>query len=301
MRPEIGWGAYIITYFFLGGVAAGAYFTAALAEIFGDRSDREMAKVGYYIAFPLVLICGALLIVDLGQPMRFWELLVQPSDASPAGWAPTFKLESPIQLGSFALLGFGFFSFLSLLDVWVEEGRVKFAPLRRFYTTVPRKLYAAVGVLFGWFLAGYTGVLVNTTAQPLWAATNWVGPLFLASAVSTGAAAISFIMAIRNRKQDAESEERLTRLDNTAILIEVAILLVVLATATGMTSAILSGTFSLVFWSFVAAGIVVPLVLQGPVSLGGGRLPRNLTALAAVLILVGGFLMRYLIVMVGQT
>jgi len=215
---------------FLGGIAAGAYFTAALAEIFGGKEDRELAKVGYYIAFPLVLICGVLLIVDLGQPQRFWELLVMPSDASPIGWAPMFKAQSPIQIGSYALIGFGVFSFLSLLDVWVEEGRIKFAPLRQFYNAVPRKLYAALGVLFGWFLAGYTGVLVNITAQPMWAETNWVGALFIASAASTGAAAIALVMAIRNREQDADAEARLTRMDNTAIIIEIAMLVIVLAT-----------------------------------------------------------------------
>ena len=55
-QPSFGWGVWIVLYFFLGGVAAGAYFTAALAEIFGDQRDRSMAKVGYTTkrsAFPM--------------------------------------------------------------------------------------------------------------------------------------------------------------------------------------------------------------------------------------------------------
>ncbi len=300
MQQPFDWGIYIISYFFLGGIAAGAYFTAALAEIFGGKEDRELAKVGYYIAFPLVLVCGVLLIVDLGQPLRFWELFITPNDASPIGWSPMFKAQSPIQIGSYALLGFGFFSFLSLLDVWVEEQRIRFAPLQKFYNVVPRKLYAALGVLFGWFLAGYTGVLVTTTAQPMWAETNWIGALFVASAASTGAAAIALVLAIRNRQQDADAGLRLTRLDNTALIVEIAMLVIVLATATTMARALTSGPLAIVFWSFIAVGIAVPLLLQARSSLGGAEPPRNLLALAAVLVLIGGFLVRYMIVMVAQ-
>ena len=55
-----GWHSLIIWYFFLGGIAAGAYVMAALADLFGDAEDRRAARVGYYLAFPLVCVCGML-------------------------------------------------------------------------------------------------------------------------------------------------------------------------------------------------------------------------------------------------
>jgi formate-dependent nitrite reductase membrane component NrfD len=300
-QPALGWGVWIGLYFFLGGVAAGAYFTAALAEVFGDQRDRSMAKVGYYIAFPLALLCAVLLIVDLGRPERFWELIMQPSTDSPIGWALTFKLQSPIQIGGFALAGFGFFSLLSLVDVWVEEGRLKFAPLRAFYNAIPRKLYASLGMLFGFFLAGYTGVLLNTTAQRMWAESNLIGALFLASAASTGAAAIALVMALRNRPEAAEAAGQLTRMDNTAIVIEVVILALVLLTGETLARALLTGPFVLAFLLFLAMGIVVPLAMQIRSTMGAGHLSRGLVAFASMLVLVGGLLMRFMILYVAQT
>ena len=66
--PE--WGMMIVAYFFLGGIAGGAYFTAAIADYFGEPRDGRVARIGYLISLPLVLLCGALLVADLGVPCR---------------------------------------------------------------------------------------------------------------------------------------------------------------------------------------------------------------------------------------
>ena len=294
------WTWYIIVYFFLGGVAAGAYFTAALADLFGGPSHREMAKVGYYIALPLIVICGILLIVDLGRPDLFWELIAHPDPSSPIGWSPTFKLMSPIQVGGFALTAFGFFAALSLADVWVEEGRLKVAPLRQFYSAVPRRVYAGIGVLFGFFVASYTGVLLTTTAQEYWSSL-FTGALFLASAASTGAASIGLVLAMINRADTHEAAERLTRMDNVMIVLEIVALVLVLATASGLAGAFFTGAMAVPFWLFVVIGIVVPLAMQFRVSFGGAHLPPAQIIVASLLVLAGGFVMRYAVLMVAQS
>src|SRR5262249_34362019 len=104
--PEWGW--WIILYFYLGGLAAGAYFLATLVELWGSPEDRDLARVGYRLAFPLVVVCGALLTVDLDRPERFWHMLFQSERveaAFAAGWplggwgemltSPMFKWWSP--------------------------------------------------------------------------------------------------------------------------------------------------------------------------------------------------------------
>src|SRR5512138_2960071 len=101
------WQWWIVFYFFLGGVAGGAYFLSAVIELVGSPEDRPAARMGYYIAFPLALVCAILLIVDLGRPERFWHMMV---------YSPTFlpwvSWVSPMSVGAFALLFFGLFSFL---------------------------------------------------------------------------------------------------------------------------------------------------------------------------------------------
>jgi formate-dependent nitrite reductase membrane component NrfD len=246
-------------------------------------------------------LCAMLLIVDLGQPTRFWELIAQPDASSPLGWALTFKPQSPIQVGGFALAGFGFFSLLSLLDVWVEEGRVRFAPLRAFYNKVPRKIYATLGVLFGFFLAGYTGVLLNTTAQGIWAESPFVGALFMASAASTGAAAIGLVLALRRPAETAAVANRLTRMDNAAILIEIAVFVLLLVSGPTLARALLAGPYLVWFLLFLALGIIVPLGMQFRSSRSDEHLPAGLAALASLLVLAGGLIMRAMLVMIAQT
>src|SRR5205814_7450971 len=72
-----GWHGLIIWYFYLGGIAAGAYVMAALADLFGDAEDRRGVRVGYYLAFPIVCVCGVLLIIDLRRPERFWHMVIE--------------------------------------------------------------------------------------------------------------------------------------------------------------------------------------------------------------------------------
>jgi len=79
--PEWQW--LIVFYFFLGGIAGGAYFLAVLIDLFGDPADRPLARLGYLVAFPLSVVCGVLLIVDLYRPERFWHMMLQSETLRP--------------------------------------------------------------------------------------------------------------------------------------------------------------------------------------------------------------------------
>src|ERR687887_390763 len=84
--PEWGW--WIIFYFFLGGIAAGCYFLATLLDLAGG-AGRELPRLGYLAAFPLICVCGVLLILDLHQPGRFWHMLFKSEvvhEALQEGW-----------------------------------------------------------------------------------------------------------------------------------------------------------------------------------------------------------------------
>ena len=61
--PEWRW--LIVAYVFLGGIAGGAYCSAALFDLVGDPRDRPLARLGYLVAFPCTAVCGLLLIFDL--------------------------------------------------------------------------------------------------------------------------------------------------------------------------------------------------------------------------------------------
>src|SRR5262249_6158168 len=140
------------------------------------------------VAFPLIVVSGLLLTLDLGQPLRFWHMLI----ASETG-SPMFKWWSPMSLGSWALLIFGGFAFLSFL------GEVGVRPLSHLPARGPLgALVGALGALFGLFIAGYTGVLLSVSNQPVWADSQLLGALFLASAASTAIALLVLVVEQRH-------------------------------------------------------------------------------------------------------
>ncbi len=139
------WHLLIVWYFFIGGIAGGAYFTAAIADNFGSDRDRGVFRIGYTLALLLIGLCGILLILDLGTPSRFMNMM------------GAFKFWDPMSIGAWMLGVFGLFAFLSAALAWVGgEAR---APLRR-------KL-SLLGTIFGFFLASYTGVLLSATRAAL--------------------------------------------------------------------------------------------------------------------------------------
>src|SRR6266511_3166446 len=119
------WTWYILFYFFLAGLAGGSYVIATLLRHWGEPSDEPAARLGYTVAFPIILVCPILLAVDLGKPALFWHMLV---NTTAGAQSLNFKARSPMSIGSWALLVFSLFAAVSFLEALVH-GRVIRLPL----------------------------------------------------------------------------------------------------------------------------------------------------------------------------
>lgn len=302
MNPEVhvpGWEWYYVAlYFFIAGISAGAYFIGTLAELFGGERHREVSRTGFYIAFPMILLTPPLLIADLGRPERFWHLLIY----SKSGF-PYLNLQSPLSVGSWALLLFGAMTLLSFLDNLIADGRLKFAPFARAYSRIPRKWYAVVGSLAGFFVAGYTGVILNVTARPFWAATSpLVGALFIASGASTGAAAIDLVMAWRKRLSDPGLPS-FDKFDRISKILELVLAIGIIAVAGGYAAPLMKGWNAVMFWGgALLLGTLLPLLSGWYAPRNAeGRVPRErLATVMAFLVLMGGALLRISLLQAGQ-
>ncbi|HMF14358.1 MAG TPA: NrfD/PsrC family molybdoenzyme membrane anchor subunit [Gemmataceae bacterium] len=299
--PEWGW--WIVFYFFVGGIAAGAYFLASLIELVGGPLSGDLPRVGYWIAFPLVLLCGILLTVDLERPDRFWHMLVRSEKVHEAlnqnwpsgGWdamlgAPLLKRWSPMSVGSWALAVFGLCSGLSFLGSLRSEGLM----VRLLRQSWFGRILQLVGSLVGFFVAAYTGTLLSATNQPLWSDTPWVAPLFLTSAASTGAATMLLLSRLSG-VGCPEAAERLERVDVLALILELLVfagLLVSLATWFKPIWDTPQGKLLVV--AVPAVGILLPLAFYLAGHLNARRAPATLV-LAALFSLAGGMLLRYAI------
>jgi protein NrfD len=294
------WGWWIILYFYLGGIAAGAYFTATLIDLLGSDEDRELARIGYWIAFPLVCLCGLFLTLDLGRPERFWHMLFKSEVVKAAfaegwpwrgaGWAHMshaflFKYWSPMSIGAWALTLFGLCTFLSFLSSLWPGGRLE----RLFRHGWLGRGLQVVGALVGFFIAAYTGALLTATNQPVWSDSTWVAALFLASAASTGIALMILIAEWRHVSPAAL--QRLERADLWALGLELLVFAAFLASLGSDLLAVLESWHGRLF---VVGVLVIGLLLPLAVHLRlGVSLRARSAVVAAAFALVGGFLLRY--------
>jgi formate-dependent nitrite reductase membrane component NrfD len=297
--PEWGW--WIILYFFLGGIAAGAYFAATIIDLVGSERERELSRVGYWIAFPMVVLCGLFLTVDLYRPERFWHMLFKSEvvkEALAEGWpgsaqswrtmghALIWKYWSPMSVGAWALLIFGACSFLSFLGSLWPAGRLA----RLLRHGVFGKLLQLLGCVVGFFIAAYTGALLTATNQPLWSDSVWIAPLFLTSATSTGLA-IMILLARADRAVTAEYLARLQHADLWALFLELIVFAVFLGSLGALFWPVMHTWHGkLLILGTLILGVLIPVWLH----LRARLTPqRNSVVAAALLSLVGGFVLRY--------
>jgi protein NrfD len=281
------WRWLIIGYFFIGGIAGGCYFIAALLDLFGTPRDRPVVRLGYYVALVGIIISGVLLTVDLGRPERFWHMLLQ----SKHGW-PMLKWWSPMSVGSWGISAFGLFALLSTLAALEEGGTLRWTWLRKLRAGFLGKLIIVLGGVFGFFVAGYTGVLLSVTNRPIWADTHLVGILFLFSAGSTAAAALILLGLWRGAD---DTVRWLSRLDRGALVLEFLALIALVISLGSVARVWLSGWGALLV-GVVLAGILFPLALHTRSHLLG----RLSVPAGAVLVLLGGFLLRMVIVLSSE-
>jgi formate-dependent nitrite reductase membrane component NrfD len=281
------WGWYIALYFFFGGLAGGSYFLASLIDLFGRREDRPLAHIGYYVAFPCVALSGLLLTVDLGKPMRFWHMLIESNT-----YRPMLKYWSPMSIGSWGLLTFGFFTLASFLGALAEDDRIPWPAFRKLRApAAPGLVVELLGGISGFYVASYTGVLLGVTNRPIWSDTPLLGMLFVVSAASTSAALMT-LLAHRSALTLPGLAD-LRRLETWVIAIELLVFTAVVVSLGRVLSAWLNG-WGLLLLIVVALGMVAPLGFSW-------RRRRNpihdvSVPTTAILVLIAGFLLRVVIV-----
>ena len=286
------WKWLVIVYFFLGGIAGMSYVIATIAQLLGGSHNRRITRAGRYISLAALLPSPILLILDLGRPDRFYNML------------RVLKLRSPMSVGTWMLTTFSAFCSVSALIQVAEDGLLRRMPfVARPLLALPSSLIGAVGMVFAFATSGYTGILVSATAVPLWAKNYLLlGPLFLASALTNATAAIRLVLSLA-RGTGEDTLKRLERLELVALLAELGLLLAArsnLGPVIGRPFG--DGQLGHVYRRLVlGAGIIAPLLLFSI-----GRLLRHqavlrvLAVLSALLTLIGGQSFRYLIVMAGR-
>jgi len=267
-------------------MAAGAYVTASIAQRLGSPDDRHAAADGYFVAAAALIPCAPLLVADLGRPDRFHHML------------RIFKPLSPLNLGAWTLTGFTPLAFARAASQAADAGLVR-GPLGALTRLLPKTVLELTGSLLALVLAGYSGVLLAATNVPLWAKSKLLGGLFMASAMSSGSAAVT--LAAARRGSPDPTLHRLANIESIAALGEAATLTGYLVQSGKTARPLTTGRFAGPFWlGAVGAGTLLPLVLHRFAARRHGRGLRSLATAAAVCSMVGSLVLRWSIFEAGK-
>ena len=285
------WYELIACYLFLAGLGAGAFVLGALSS-WSKTSKPHLKKAAYVIA-PVAVIVGTLLLVvdaraGLHAPLRFLHLVS--------------NLSSIMAWGVIILSLFIIVSSASLILLLAKK-------------STPKAL-DVVGMALALCVAAYTGVLLGDAgmAFPLWNMAV-LPALFVVSAASTGFAAVLLATGL----VAPEETKAYPLVSKTGIVLPVleavliAVLLIVTAHAEGSAAvagsasveALLTGSYAPAFWiCLVVVGLVLPLGIElgshrvAAAPEDGSAAKRRPLALAGEAgVLIGGFTLRYLVVM----
>ncbi len=286
------WHWPISVYLFLGGLAAGLLFFAALFTIIKKEKETPTTVKYATIIAPIALILGLLaLFYDLTHKIYFWRLYT------------TVRIESPMSWGAWVLL---IITPLSILWVFSYSNEIfpklnlKFGFLKTFqkFLAKNRMNMAYALIPLSVVLGIYTGILLSAfNARPLW--NNAIlGPLFLTSGLSTAAATI--ILVSKNHFE----RKLFSKIDLGLIIIELALIVhMIMGYWAGSEvqleamQLLVNGEFTVMFFVFVIIlGLIFPALLE-IIELKGYKVPAVVPAL---LVLLGGLIFRFVMVEAGQ-
>jgi formate-dependent nitrite reductase membrane component NrfD len=286
------WEWHIPAYLFLGGLAAGILFFAGLTTLRKKEDEFPVAVRKAPMVVPFLLIAGLFfLFLDLKHKLYFWQLYT------------TIKLGAPMSWGAWVLLLVTPLSFIwAALHIravfprwdWKYDFLKK---LEQFFNQYKEYLAWAMVVL-SVVLGVYTGILFSAfNGRPLWN-TSILGPLFLVSGMSGGAAVIVLMSGSHGERH------YFARVDLLLIAIELVLIVHMFmgflsSTQTQIDAAklFLGGEYTASFWIFVVGtGLLLPALLE-LMEIRKRSIPP---IFAPVFVLFGGIMLRFIIAFAGQ-
>ena len=264
--------------FFIG-MGAGASLFAGAIYVLSRKKFDVLMKVGTYLSFPIGLVGALLLITHVTKP--FQAYLVFRNSGSVMTWGAAF-------ISAFLII--------SLIDILVT----KFLPDGNF--KLGTKIIA---MITSFLVATYSAVLLGALAsRPIWF-TPFLPWLFLSSALLTGVALTVGTSSLMARGRELLSSNAKT-LSKTLALLEASEavfigLYVASVYASGELVTLLQGSLAPYFLlGVIVVGLAVPLLADIYMTMTKARFNYTISGISAILVLLGGLLLRYVIVMAGQ-
>lgn len=276
------WDVRVTIDLFLGGVGIGAFLWSVLASFRNREGHRAIVRIGALLAPVTVGLGLAVLMTKLGRPHN---LLATATGGNP---------ESMMFLGMILQGAFMLVAVLYALFLWRRPESFDFR-LRVIQHT---------GVVLALAVGLYHGLLLSGLERPLW--SDVVPVAFFVSSMVTGLAAILLIKTLVYREMELNSG--FLRFAMTLLTVQFLVVLMwqYLAVRSGL-EAQLSYQFLMSqlggwWWLALIGGVILPGGLMVAALLTRKPIPhsRGLLVAASLLILVGAFGLKHLLILGGQ-
>jgi len=179
MRNLASWGLYITSFMFLVGLSAGGLIISSVPKALGIRGFGGISKVAVMSSIACTVAAIGMVVVDLGQPARLWELFAYSNLGSPLMW-------DILVLGTYLVLS----CFYLWAQVRAEAGRMSHTALR-VISVVALVCAVLVHSVTAWIFGLQQG-------REMWH-TALLAPWFVSSALVCGTALV-MVVAIALRK-----------------------------------------------------------------------------------------------------
>ncbi len=231
---EIHWSILIVVYPYITGLVAGAFILASLVKVFNVEEVRPTYRLALMTALSFMVVAPLPLLLHLGHPERFYEILLAPNLAS-----------------AMAMFGFVYGWYLMgilLLEVWFEFrrdlialGQTSRAPLRWFYKAASLyskdtsdeamhfdhkaiRIITIIGIPSAFLLHGYVGFIFGSIKANPWWSSVLIPIVFLMSAIVSGIALVvvlyMMLSAIRKEPLDMKCLDTITSYLFYAVIVD---------------------------------------------------------------------------------
>lgn len=303
MNLEYAWDVRVIIDLVVGGVGVGAFLLAVLASIYWDSRYQVLVKTGFYTT-PISVGLGLIfLLSELGRPERFITTLFRVNPYSIMSWGVFLQTVFLLLAGIMAILVFK----------KLDYGKIA-ATIKTF------------GAVFAIAVGIYHGLLLSTNvSRPLWN-DSLLAFMFFISSLLTGSAVvllISMAAGIVSRKvfglsagvasKTGTAKDLTDNMFPFEKLLGWLLVIQMIAVFTWLIKTVRSGLIAqkalqillldnwVLWWiGTVAAGLLVPLILICYGFLNKGRRFSVIVPIASVFILIGGYIFKHIILLVGQ-
>jgi formate-dependent nitrite reductase membrane component NrfD len=296
---ELTWGVILAGYLFLGGLAGGSYIVAAMVDLMNKKKFLVLSKSGFIASFISIIIGLVLLVFDLKRFREDPMVLLNAYSNFP---------RSIMSVGTWIITAFTIVSLVTLILTYLNDN------------TTLRKLVEIVGIVLGFSTAAYTGILLSFSRGVQFWQSAFLPWLFILSGLLTGLAIAVILIPLIGELMPklftgfSNSWENMIHFGELVVftdkyaqsltVIEFIVMLLYFLTTPATNGIWIGSSVTGYFYTYILLALVFPFAI----TMYNTRLHQEnkirfmsyMTLAATLLALIGGFLLRYVVLIGGQ-